>query len=244
MAAEPGEGARGVAEAFASIRARIAAAAERSGRSPDEIRLIAISKYASQEAVVAAYGAGQREFGESRIQNALPRIDALPADVVWHLVGHLQTNKVNKALGRFDLIHSVDSLDLVRRLSEKSLDRDLRTQVLLQVNCSEEESKTGMAPGDTLAFAEAVRGLGGVVLLGLMTMGPRAGGPEGARSSFRRLAELYGELRALDRPELPLNTLSMGMSGDFEVAVEEGATLLRVGGALFGAGATGSPGLQ
>ena len=242
MAPDPAGGAAEIEGAFSSLRARIAAAAERAGRNLDEIRLIAISKYASQAAVLAAYGAGQREFGESRIQSALPRIDALPADVVWHLVGHLQANKVNKAIGRFDLIHSVDSLELARRLSEKSIERDLRTAILLQVNCSGEESKTGLAPGEVAAFADAARGLQGVVLRGLMTMGPLDGGEAGARSSFRRLADLFGELRALDRPELPLDTLSMGMSSDFEVAVEEGATLLRVGGALFGAGEADGPG--
>ncbi len=234
-----------VAQAFTDIRQRIASAAARAGRDPGAIRLVAISKYASTEAVLAAYTAGQREFGESRIQNALPRIDDLPGDVVWHLVGHLQSNKVNKALGRFDLIHSVDSIELLRRLSVKSSERDLTTPILLQVNCSEEESKTGAEPGDVSAIAELAATLPGIVLQGLMTMGPRDGGPDGARASFRRLAELHAELRSLDRPELPLEILSMGMSGDFEIAVEEGATLLRIGGALFGGAAQPTkPGLQ
>ncbi len=223
-----------VAERLANLRGRIAAAALRAGREPDSVRLVAVSKYASPEQVREAYEAGQREFGESRIQSALPKIDALPADVVWHLVGHLQGNKVNKALGRFELIHSVDSWDLARRLSERSLDRELLSQVLIQVNCSGEMSKSGVGPGEAAALLLSLRELKGLLVRGLMTMAPIAGGEESARESFRLLAGIRDQVAALDHPELPLDQLSMGMTGDFESAVEEGATIIRVGSAIFG----------
>lgn len=231
MTAEPA-GAQ-VAARLAAVRARIAAAARRAGRDPGDVRLVAVSKYATPEQVRAAYDAGQREFGESRVQNALPRIEALPADVVWHLIGHLQSNKVNKVIGRFELIHSVDSLELARRLANKSAERELATQVLVQVNCSGEAAKAGVDPDAATELLQALRALRGIVVRGLMTMGPLGGDEAAIRASFRRLAELRARMLALDLPELPLDQLSMGMSGDLELAVEEGATLVRVGGAIF-----------
>ncbi|MCP4546217.1 MAG: YggS family pyridoxal phosphate-dependent enzyme [bacterium] len=222
-----------MAARLSEIRARIGAAAERTGRDPSSIRLVAVSKYAEPEDVLAAYRAGQREFGESRVQVALPKIDALPADVVWHMVGHLQSNKVNKVLGRFDLIQSVDTPELAQRLSEKSATRSIVTPILAQINCSGEESKAGIAPELAEEFVVSLGGLKGIVVQGLMTMAPLDGGREGARRSFAQLSEIHERLLLLDLPELPLGTLSMGMSGDFEVAVEEGANLLRIGGAIF-----------
>ena len=232
-AGESGRGAL-IAERLAGLRRRIAVAAERGGRDASAVRLLAVSKYAEPEDVLAAYAAGQREFGESRVQTALPKIDILPEDVCWHLIGHLQSNKVNKVLGRFDLIHSVDGRELAERLSGKSLDRDIVTAVLVQVNCSGEETKTGLAPGEAEDFILSLRELRGIVVQGLMTMAPLDGGEDGARAAFRLLAELRRGLLAKNLPELPLATLSMGMSGDFEIAVEEGANLLRVGNAIFG----------
>lgn len=224
-----------VAERLAALRARIDAAARKAERDPATVRLVAVSKYATPEQVRDAYAAGQREFGESRIQSALPRIDALPQDVVWHLVGHLQSNKVNKALGRFDLIHSVDGYDLARRLSDKSRDRELMSQVLVQVNCSREASKTGLDPAEAEEFLLSLAELKGILVRGLMTMAPPLGeaGEDGVRESFRLLAGIRERMLEADRPELPLDELSMGMTGDFEIAIAEGATLLRIGSALF-----------
>jgi pyridoxal phosphate enzyme (YggS family) len=224
-----------VGERLREVRARVAEAARRAGRSPGSVRVVAVSKTATPAQVLGAYAAGQREFGESRVQDALPKLDLLPEDVVWHLVGHLQSNKVNKVLGRFDLIHSVDGRELAERLSEKSLQRELLTPVLLQVNCSGEESKHGVAPGEAEALALALQELRGIVVKGLMTMAPLAGGAEAARASFRQLATLRDALQRRDLPRLPVDELSMGMSGDYEIAVEEGATILRVGTAIFGA---------
>jgi hypothetical protein len=223
-----------VAARLAWLRARIAAAAARAGRDPAGPRLVAVTKSASSAQLAAAYAAGLREFGENRVQDALPKLDALPADVVWHLVGHLQSNKVNKVLGRFELIHSVDSWELAQRLAEKARERELVCQVLVQVNCSGEPSKSGLAPEAAEDFVLSLQGLDGLLVRGLMTMAPLAGGAAAARASFRQLAALRARLAARDLPRLPLAELSMGMSGDFEIAVEEGATLLRIGRALFG----------
>jgi PLP dependent protein len=225
-----------VAERLTALRGRIAAAALGAGRPADSVRLVAVSKYASPEQVLEAYAAGQREFGESRIQSALPRIDALPADVVWHLVGHLQGNKVNKVLGRFELIHSVDSWELASRLSDRSQSRELLSQILVQVNCSGEMSKSGIPPEEAESLLLSLRELRGIMVRGLMTMAPLDGGAEATRASFRRLAGIRDKVMALDHPELALDQLSMGMTGDFEVAIEEGATIIRVGSAIFGEG--------
>jgi pyridoxal phosphate enzyme (YggS family) len=218
---------------FAELGRQVGAAAERAGRAGERIRLVAVTKTVPPEALRAAYEAGHREFGENRVQDALSKIEALPADVVWHMVGHLQTNKVNKVLGRFDLIHSVDSWRLAERLSEKSLARDLRSAVLVEVNCSGDESKQGLEPDEAEDFVLSLAGLGGIVVQGLMTIGPLHGGAEGAREAFGLLRGIRDRLRQKDRPELPLTELSMGMSEDYEIAVEEGATILRVGRALF-----------
>ena len=226
-----------VGQRLREVRARIVEAARRAGRSPAAVRLVAVSKVATPAQVLGAYAAGQREFGESRVQDALPKLDLLPDDVVWHLIGHLQSNKVNKVLGRFDLVHAVDGFELGQRLSEKSLERELLTPVLLQVNCSGEESKQGVSPGEAEDLALALAELRGIVVKGLMTMAPplQSGGAEAVRASFRQLAALRDGLRGRDLPRLPVEELSMGMSGDFEIAVEEGATILRVGAAIFGA---------
>lgn len=218
---------------LAEVRERVAAAAARAGRDAAGIRLVAICKTVPPEAARAAYAAGHREFGENRVQEALAKIDALPDDVVWHLVGHLQTNKVNKVLGRFELIHSLDSARLAERLDAKGSEREIVTQVLVQVNCSGEASKYGLDPAEAEDFVLSLRGRRGIVVRGLMTMGPLGGGKAGARESFRLLASLHRRLRERDLPELPLEQLSMGMTEDYEVAVEEGATMLRVGRAIF-----------
>jgi pyridoxal phosphate enzyme (YggS family) len=218
---------------LAALRERVAAAAARAGRDPAGVRVVAVCKTVPPAAVQAAYAAGHREFGENRVPEALAKIDAVAADVVWHLVGHLQTNKVNKALGRFELIHSLDSTHLAERLDAKGREREIVTQVLVQVNCSGETAKHGLDPAEAEDFVLSLRGRRGILVRGLMTMGPLGGGEAGARESFRLLASLHRRLRGRDLPDLPLDHLSMGMSDDYEVAVEEGATLLRVGRAIF-----------
>jgi len=208
------------------VRERIARACQRAGRDPDSVTLIAVSKGQPVEAVRAAYAAGLRHFGENRIQEAAPKIEAAKAagvEATWHLVGHLQSNKAKAAAADFDIIHSVDSAKLLARLDGAApAPRD----VLLQVNVAAEPQKQGIAPGEVEALVEAAGEAANLRLRGLMTIAPIAADPEDVRPVFHELRELA------ERFELP--DLSMGMTDDFEVAIAEGATLVRVGRAIFG----------
>lgn len=208
------------------VRERIAGACERAGRDPASVTLVAVSKGQPAEAVVAAREAGIRHFGENRIQEAAPKIEEATAagvEATWHLVGHLQSNKAKAAANAFNVVHSVDSARLLRRLdSAAPAPRD----VLLQVNVAAEPQKEGVAPDEVEGLVAAARGAANLRLLGLMTIAPIAGDPEDVRPVFRSLRLLA------ERLQLP--ALSMGMTDDFEVAIEEGATLVRVGRAIFG----------
>ena len=208
------------------VRERIARACQRAGRDPDSVTLVAVSKGQPLEAVRAAYAAGLQHFGENRIQEAAPKIEAAKAagvEAAWHLVGHLQSNKAKAAAADFDVIHSVDSAKLLARLDGAApTPRD----VLLQVNIAAEPQKQGVAPREVDALVEAAGEATNLRLRGLMTIAPMAADPEDVRPVFRELRELAEHF------ELP--ELSMGMTDDFEVAIEEGATLVRVGRAIFG----------
>jgi pyridoxal phosphate enzyme (YggS family) len=212
---------------LAEVRARIALAAGRAGRSSNDITLVGVTKTHAVDRIRAAWTAGLRDFGENRVQEAEQKIDALRGLEVparWHLVGHLQRNKVPVAIGLFDILHSVDSERLAEAINAHA-ERPVR--VLLEVNVAGEASKFGIAPQDVLKLAERVGRLPGLDLAGLMTVAPRADHPEDVRGVFRTLRHL--------RDAAGLHELSMGMTDDFEVAVEEGSTLVRVGRAIFGA---------
>ena len=235
-------GPEGVAPRLAAVRERIADACRRAGRDPAAVTLVAVTKRIPLPSVVAACRAGQWELGENRVQDALPRqaelaaalaAAGLPADRVrWHFIGNIQTNKTRKVVGRFTLLQAVDSLRLARRLDAVAAERELRQPVLLEVNISGEPQKHGLPPEEAVPAAAAVAALGGLELRGLMGMA-RFGAPE---AELRRSFALLRELRGAARREtgLPLPVLSMGMSGDYPVAVEEGATMVRVGTAIFG----------
>jgi pyridoxal phosphate enzyme (YggS family) len=212
------------------VRERIAQAARRAGRRPEDVLLIAVSKTFSAERVGEAIAAGVSALGENRVQEAKEKIRTLGHPVPWHLIGTLQTNKVKDALALFDLIQSVDRLDLARELDRRATKQ---VDVLLEVNVAGEASKGGFAPADLKPALEAIAELPHLRVRGLMTIPPPVTDPEDARPSFRRLREL--------RDETGLAELSMGMSADFEVAVEEGATMVRVGSAIFGARAPRPP---
>ncbi|MBI4872961.1 MAG: YggS family pyridoxal phosphate-dependent enzyme [Candidatus Riflebacteria bacterium] len=199
------------------------------------LTLVAVSKTVGPEAVREAWNAGQRDFGENRVQELLRKQEAL-ADlpIRWHFIGHLQTNKVRQVVGRVELIHSVDSLRLAEALQQECLKRDTGCRILLEVKTTGEESKTGAGLAEARELAVAVRSMDRLTLSGLMTMGPLEGGAEGARCSFRALRVLHEELLA--NTAYRGSVLSMGMSGDYEVALEEGSTLVRIGTALFGSG--------
>ncbi len=216
------------------IESRIAAVAERSGRNAGDIRLVVVSKNQSLERIRQAAAAGGRIFGENKAQE-FARKQASEPGWEWHFIGHLQTNKVGLVTGRAALIHSVDSVRLAGRISEKAVEAGIIQEVLVQVNVSGEESKFGFAVQEARETCEEISEMPGISLRGLMTMAPLMAGPEAARQAFRDLRLLRDEL-ARRCPEARLDWLSMGMTGDWEIAVEEGANLLRLGTAIFGAG--------
>lgn len=221
-----------IARNLDQIRERIARAAESVGRRPEDIQLVAVSKTHPPETIREAIDAGQAVFGENRVQDALPKIDALPPETIWHFIGHLQSNKVRKALGQFALFHGVDNVDLARQMDRIAGELGLEARILLEVNVSGEESKFGFAPEALPAALEALTALPRLRIEGLMTMAPYAENPESARPHFARLRELRDALART--AGLPLAQLSMGMSGDFEQGIAEGATIVRVGSAIFG----------
>lgn len=219
-------------ERIQTIQKRIAEAALRVRRNPEEITLLAVTKTFPAETVQEAYRLGLRDFGENRVQEALEKMPRLPPDSRWHFIGRLQTNKINKVLGRFALIHSVDSLRLAEALSNRAGGEG--QAVLLEVNTSDEESKAGVAPREALEMAEKISRLPGLDLKGLMTVGPLTDDPQKQRDAFKRLKGLFDEIVGKSWRGPAFGVLSMGMSGDFETAIEEGSTLVRVGTAIFG----------
>lgn len=220
---------------LAAIRARIASAAIRSGRSPEAVRLIAVSKTFGADAVRAAHAEGQLDFGENRVQEALAK-QAETADLPlrWHLIGPLQSNKANKVPGAFAGLQSVHSLDLLARLSKAAVSAGVDLPVLIQVDLAHEATKSGLDEAELRHVLASARDLPGVRVEGLMLLPPYAEDPEQVRPWFRRLRDLRDTLLAEGVPSDQLRELSMGMSHDFEVAIEEGATIVRVGSALFG----------
>jgi pyridoxal phosphate enzyme (YggS family) len=229
-----------IADNLARVRARVAEAALRSGRGAGDVRLVAVSKTFPIEAIREAYAAGQRDFGENKVQEALQKIEAA-ADMAigWHLIGHLQSNKARKAAGRVDWIHAIDSVDLLQRVDQAASEAGRPVRVLVQVDLALEPTKFG-APVERVPEILAAAGrLHGACLCGLMLLPPIVEDPGDARPWFRRLRELRDRWVDTGVPAESLQELSMGMSHDFEVAIEEGATLVRVGSAIFGSRAYG-----
>jgi len=224
-----------IADRVAAVRERITRAAERASRTPDGVTLVAVSKTFPPEAVREAFAAGVRTFGENRVQEAEAKIGTLAGlreqGVQWHLLGHLQSNKARKAQGLIDIIESVDSVELARRLARAASEEGRTLRVLMQVDLAGEESKYGVPDADARSALAEMKGLEGLRVEGLMTLPPYLEA-EDVRPYFRRLRLLRDE--ALDEGLLAGGELSMGMSHDFETAVEEGATLVRVGTAIFG----------
>jgi PLP dependent protein len=220
---------------LADVHRRIALAAARAGRSPGSVRLVAVSKTHPIECVRAAAAAGQRDFGENRVQEALQKIEtARDLDVRWHLIGHLQSNKARRAAIAFACIHSIDRVDLLQEVDRIAVQAGTSPEVLIQVDLAGEATKHGAPVEHVEAIAAAAGGCRAVRLVGLMLLPPFFGDPEEARPYFRQLRELRDRLLADGLPAASLRELSMGMSHDFEVAIEEGATIVRVGTAIFG----------
>ncbi len=221
-----------VAANLKAVEERIARAAQRGGRAPNEILLVAVSKAVDLERIRQAVAAGVPALGENRVQEAKAKIGLLGRQVPWHLVGTLQTNKAKDTVLLFDLIHSLDRIELGRELDRRARAAGKVIDVLVQVNVAGEASKAGFLPDQLKDAIEALAALGGIRVRGLMTMPPLAEDPEASRPWFRQLRELAALVRGWGMQRL--THLSMGMSGDFEVAVEEGATMVRIGTAIFG----------
>jgi hypothetical protein len=221
-----------------AIQERIASAAARAGRRADEITLLAVSKTFPVEVIREAFDSGQRRFGENKVQEAAPKIEYFAAQPgprpEWHLVGHLQSNKARRAAELFDVVHSVDSIKLARKLSQAAVELEKTLVVLIQVDLGGEATKSGAARQEVDELARTIRALPGVRLDGLMTLPPFFDDPERSRPFFRELREIAERLERAEPGALGTCQLSMGMSHDFETAISEGATMVRIGTALFG----------
>jgi pyridoxal phosphate enzyme (YggS family) len=224
-----------IAANLRQVRERIAAAARAAGRRPEDVRLIAVSKTFGVDHVRAAYAAGQREFGENKVQEGLQKIgESADMEIAWHLIGHVQSNKARKAAGAFAAIHSIDSADLLRRLDAAAADAKASPEIFIQVDLAGETTKFGAPEAEAEAIVRAAASCQALRLVGLMLLPPWSDDPEQTRPYFQRLRALRDSLVSNGIDASRLGHLSMGMSHDYEVAIQEGATLVRVGTAIFG----------
>ena len=217
------------------VEKRIQAACDRAGRKREEVTLIAVSKTKPVETLQEAYDLGVRIFGENKVQELTAKYEALPKDIHWHMIGHLQTNKVKYIIDKAELIHSVDSLKLAETIEKEAAKHDLIADILVEVNVAEEESKFGMKMEEVIPFVEKVSAFPHVRVRGLMTIAPFVEDPEENRSIFAVLHKLYIDIKKKNHDNDTVSVLSMGMTNDYEVAIEEGATMVRVGTGIFGA---------
>jgi pyridoxal phosphate enzyme (YggS family) len=221
-----------IAENYRLIHERIAAACERAGRDPGTVLLLPVSKGQSADAVGEAAALGLRIFGENKVQEAKVKIAQSPARLQWHMIGHLQSNKARDAVQLFSMVESIDSIELAREVNKWADKLSKRVPILLEVNCAGEASKFGFQPGDLPGAFDEINSLERLEIHGLMTIAPYTPTPERVRPYFAKLRQLKDQCG--QRLGAPLPHLSMGMSGDFEIAIEEGATIVRIGTALFG----------
>lgn len=220
---------------YRKVEARIAAACARAGRDRSEVTLIAVSKTKPVEMLREAYDAGARCFGENKVQEICEKYDKLPQDIKWHMIGHLQRNKVRQVIDKAALIHSVDSYRLAQEISVQAQKKGITMPILLEVNIAQEESKFGIATDDVIQLAEEIAVLPNLSIRGLMTVAPFVDDPEENRTYFRQIKQLSVDIKNKNIDNVCMEILSMGMTGDFEVAIEEGATMVRVGTGIFGA---------
>lgn len=223
-----------IAKNLEELHKEIEIAAGKAGRNPEEIKLVAVTKTVELERIREALEAGVNVIGENRVQEARSKYEHLPQNIEWHLIGSLQTNKVKQAVQMFDLIHSVDRAPLAEEISKQSLKLDKIMNILIQINISGEESKHGAALAEAEELVRYAAALPGVKVKGLMTIAPFVDDPEETRLVFRGLKKVQEELQAKNIPGAELNYLSMGMTNDFMVAIEEGANIIRVGSGIFG----------
>ena len=224
-----------LSENLRDVEKRIEEACKRSNRDPKEVTLIAVSKTKPVEKLQEVYDAGARNFGENKVQEIMDKYDHLPQDIHWHMIGHLQRNKVKYIVDKVQMIHSVDSLRLAETIDKEAKKKNVTVPILIEVNVAEEDSKFGLSLEEVTALAEEISKLSNVRVCGLMTVAPFVEDPEENREVFRSLKKLSVDIAAKNINNVTMSVLSMGMTNDFEVAVEEGATMVRVGTAIFGA---------
>ena len=224
-----------VRENLREVQEKLTAAALRAGRKPEDVLLIAVSKTKPIELMMEAYEAGIRDFGENKVQEILRKAPLMPADVRWHMIGHLQKNKVRQIIGTACLIHSVDSVELAEKIEKEAEKQDLDVDILLEVNVAEEETMFGFRLEETEDAVRAIAAFPRVHIRGFMTSAPDTETPEDNRKFFRKLSDLAVDTKSKNLDNVYVSALSMGMTNDYEVAVEEGASMIRVGTAIFGA---------
>lgn len=224
-----------IASNLDDVRARIEAACARSGRDSKEVTLIAVSKTKPLEDLKDAYEAGSRDFGENKVQEIVSKAPEMPEDARFHMIGHLQRNKVKQVLKHVVMIHSVDSVRLAEQIQEEAAKEGLHVDVLLEVNVAKEESKFGFTPEEVEAAVQVIKDFPNIHICGLMTIAPFVENPEENRPVFQKLYQLAVDIKSKNIDNVTMGVLSMGMTGDYEVAVEEGATMIRVGTGIFGA---------
>ena len=223
-----------VTENLKEVRKKIEEACRTAGRDPDEVTLIAVSKTKPVSLLQEAYDAGARCFGENKVQEIMDKYPQLPSDIQWHMIGHLQRNKVKYIVDKAALIHSVDSLRLAQTIEEEAAKHNIRVPILIEVNVAEEETKFGLKTEEVLPLVQAVSAFPHAEIRGLMTIAPYVNDPEDNRGIFRELKKLSVDIAAKNINNVTMSVLSMGMTGDYEVAVQEGATMVRVGTGIFG----------
>ena len=223
-----------VTENLKIVEEKIAKACERAKRDRSEVTLIAVSKTKPEVMIEEAYAAGQRDFGENKVQEICRKKELLPEDIRWHMIGHLQRNKVHQVVNKACLIHSVDSLRLAETISHEAEKKEIEVPVLVEVNVAQEESKFGVTTEETISLVEEIAKLPHIRVRGLMTIAPFVEDPEENRGIFRKLKQLSVDIVAKNINNVNMSVLSMGMTNDYEVAIEEGATMVRVGTGIFG----------
>lgn len=224
-----------ICENLKEVEAKIEAACKRAGRDRSEVTLIAVSKTKPVEMLEEAYETGIREFGENKVQEMMDKYEVMPKDIHWHMIGHLQRNKVKYLMGKAALIHSVDSLRLAEEISAQSVKHEVTTDILIEVNIAGEETKFGTDREEAIALVEAAAKLPNIHICGLMTIAPFVENPEDNRKYFQQIRQLSVDIKEKNIDNVDMRILSMGMTGDYEVAIEEGATMVRVGTGIFGA---------
>lgn len=223
-----------IAANIAKVNEDIVSACSKSGRNPEDVTLITVSKTKPIEMLQEAYDAGARDFGENKVQEMLDKIPQMPEDVRWHMIGHLQRNKVKYIVDKVYLIHSVDSIRLAEEISKEAVKKNVEVNILVEVNVAQEESKFGTTTSEAIALVEAISKLPGICVKGLMTIAPYVEEEESNRIIFQKLRQLSVDINNKNIDNISMNVLSMGMTGDYRVAVEEGATYVRVGTGIFG----------